>query len=210
MQHVSFAGALLRSPRHVGSVAPSSRRLGDRLATVVPTTDGAVIVELGAGTGAVTTSIEHRRSPGSTFLAFERDPQLAARLTRRSPSVHVVSDDARNLRATLARFRLGPVDAVVSGLPWANFSDADQRALLDEICLGLAPDGSFTTFAYVHALRMGPARRFRALLSEHFEDVAKTPAILWNIPPAITYVCRRPRLADAAPGREDAGPAAVA
>lgn len=212
MEHVSFAKALLRSPRHVGSIAPSSRRLGERLATVVPEREGAVIVELGAGTGAVTTSIEQHRAPSSTFVAFERDAKLATRLTSRSPSVHVVAEDARNVRTVLAGFGFEHADAVVSGLPWANFSSADQDVLLTAIAASLTPEGAFTTFAYLHALRLGPARRFRARLGTHFDNVVTTPTIWWNLPPAITYVCRQPRPdADGStPAHEGAGPPAVA
>lgn len=190
---VPFARALLRSPRTVGAVAPSSVVLGDRLAVVVPQGDDAVIVELGAGTGAVTARIDRRRSPRSTFVAFERDALLAARLAERAPRVRVIAGDARNLGAHLAEHGLDKADAVVCGLPWANFSEVEQLALLGEIRRALAPGGAFTTFAYVHALVLPPARRFRALLASEFEEVLRTRAVVRNLPPAITYVCRRPR-----------------
>lgn len=107
-----FTRALARSPRQVGAVVPSSAALGERLAAVVPATEDAVIVEL--GTGAVTEGIERRR-PRSTFLAFERDAELARQLARRVPGVRVILDDARNLRAELAEHDVGMVDAVVCG-----------------------------------------------------------------------------------------------
>ncbi len=189
-----FTQAWWRSPRHVGAVAPSSIVLGERLAAVVPAGDDAVIVELGAGTGAVTAGIEHRRSPRSTFLAFERDGELARQLTWRIPGVRVIVDDARNLRTHLAEHSLSTADAVVCGLPWANFSAHEQADLLNTICDVLAPGGAFTTFAYVHALVLPAARRFHAELAVRFEEVLPTRTVLRNLPPAITYVCRRPRV----------------
>lgn len=189
-----FTQALLRSPREVGAIAPSSSVLGDRLAAVVPRSDDAVIVELGAGTGVVTARIERRRSPQSTFLAFERDPQLAMELTRQSCGVEVIADDARRLWWHLEQRGLSTVNAIVCGLPWANFSEKEQSELLGVITSVLGTGGVFTTFAYVHALVLPQARQFRAALAARFDEVLLTRAVLRNFPPAITYVCRTPVL----------------
>ncbi|MGH3914493.1 MAG: class I SAM-dependent methyltransferase [Pseudonocardiaceae bacterium] len=187
-----FARALLRSPQEVGAIAPSSTRLGDRLAAVVPRTDDAVIVELGAGTGVVTARIDSRRSPSSTFLAVERNPALANQVQRQVSGAQVIADDARNLRTHLEQRCLTSVDAIVCGLPWANFSHEDQSELLDAITGVLGPAAVFTTFAYVHALALPSARRFRGALTSRFGEVLRTPTVLRNLPPAITYVCRAP------------------
>ncbi|MGH3795674.1 MAG: class I SAM-dependent methyltransferase [Pseudonocardiaceae bacterium] len=187
-----FTQALLRAPREVGAIAPSSFVLGDRLAAVVPRKDDAVIVELGAGTGVVTARIDIRRSPASTFLAFERNPQLAIEVRRAAPRAQVIADDARRLRVHLEEQGLTTVDAIVCGLPWANFSEQEQSDLLGTITDALGSGGVFTTFAYVHALVLPQARRFRDALAARFDEVLPTRAVLRNLPPAITYVCRTP------------------
>lgn len=187
-----FTRALLRSPREVGAIAPTSFVLGDRLAAVVPRRDDAVIVELGAGTGTVTARIELRRSPKSTFLAFERNPQLAMEVKRQAPHAQVIADDARKLRLHLEERGLTTVDAIVCGLPWANFSEPEQSELLGVITNMLGAGGVFTTFAYVHALLLPQARQFRDTLATRFDEVLPTRAVLRNLPPAITYVCRTP------------------
>lgn len=189
---VLFARALLRSPHEVGAIAPSSTVLGDRLAAVVPRTDDAVIVELGAGTGVVTARIDTRRSPRSTLLAFERNAALANEVRRQVPGAQVIADDARNLRTHLEEHSLTTVDAVVCGLPWANFSHEEQSELLGAITDVLGPGGVFTTFTYLHALALPSARRFRGALTTRFDEVLRTPTVLRNLPPAITYVCRAP------------------
>jgi phosphatidylethanolamine/phosphatidyl-N-methylethanolamine N-methyltransferase len=187
-----FTRALLRSPREVGAIAPSSSSLADRLATVVPRRNGAVVVELGAGTGVVTAKIDQRRSPDSTFLVFERNEPLAAKLARLAPTAQVASD-ARDLRKQLADNGLTEADAIVCGLPWANFSTEEHDELLGTIIDVLAPGGVFTTFAYVHALVLPQARLFRDELAARFDEVLPTRAVLRNLPPAITYACRSPR-----------------
>ena len=71
---------------------------------------------------------------------------------------------------------------------------AVQERIVDQVVDALAPHGVFTTFAYVHALAMAPARRFRALLRTRFDEVLPTRCVWRNAPPAITYVCRRPKV----------------
>ena len=81
----------------------------------------------------------------------------------------------------------------VSGLPWSLFDDHTQRSIMSQVAEVIAPDGAFTTFAYSHGLLLSAARRFRHLLHETFEEVVVSATVLRNVPPAFTYICRRPR-----------------
>lgn len=83
---------------------------------------------------------------------------------------------------------------MVSGLPWALLGVAVQERIVDQVVEALTPHGAFTTFAYVHALPLSPARRFRSLLRTRFDEVLPTHCVWRNTPPAITYVCRRPKV----------------
>ncbi|MDQ4020899.1 MAG: SAM-dependent methyltransferase, partial [Actinomycetota bacterium] len=74
---VPFLAAALRSPATMGAVAPSSSHLAARLAAVVPRVGEPVVVELGPGTGSVTTAIEHRLAGRGRHVAVEIDPVLA-------------------------------------------------------------------------------------------------------------------------------------
>lgn len=190
---VAFLAAVLRSPATVGAVAPSSSRLAARLATVVPRIGEPVVVELGPGTGSVTTAIEYRLAGRGRHVAVEIDPVLANYLRAEHAGVEVLVGDAAELERLFAEYQVPAVDAVVSGLPW-SLIDADvQRAIVDATARSLRPGGCFTTFAYLHALSMTRARQFRTLLGEVFDEVLTTRTVWWNLPPAVTYVCRRPR-----------------
>ncbi len=190
---VAFLTAALRSPATVGAVAPSSSHLAARLAAVVPRVGEPVVVELGPGTGSATTAIEHRLAGRGRHVAVEIDPALAKYLRAEYPNVEVLVGDAAELARLLAEHQVPAVDAVVSGLPWSLIDADAQRAIVDATARSLRPGGSFTTFAYVHALPMTRARQFRALLGEVFDEVLTTRTVWWNLPPAVTYVCRRPR-----------------
>jgi phospholipid N-methyltransferase len=176
----------------VGAVTPSSSHLAARLAAVVPRVGEPVVVELGPGTGSVTAAIEYRLAGRGRHVAVEIDLVLAKHLRAEYPGVEVLVGDAATLEQLLAAHQVPPADAVVSGLPWSLINADAQRVIVDATARSLRPGGSFTTFAYVHALSMNRARQFRALLGEVFDEVLTTRTVWWNLPPAVTYVCRRP------------------
>lgn len=195
----TFLAAVLRSPATMGAVVPSSRRLARRLAAVVPGAGEPVVLELGPGTGATTAVIAERLGGRGRHLAVEIDPVLAAHLRAEHPGVEVLLGDAAQLGDLLDGAGVPAVDAVLSGLPWSLFGEPVQHRILDGSARALAPGGTFSTFAYVHALPLGGARRFRALLDEVFDEVLTTRTVWRNLPPAVSYVCRRPRSGE--PGR---------
>ncbi|HXV94081.1 MAG TPA: methyltransferase domain-containing protein [Pseudonocardia sp.] len=188
----AFLAAALRRPASVGAVAPSSPRLAALLASVVPREGAPVVVELGPGTGAVSAAIEARLPAGARHLAVELDERMADYLRRTRPGLEVVQGDAAKLRPLLAEHGVDQVDAVVSGLPWALFDDATQRGILDEVARAIGPSGAFVTFAYLHAMPLAAARRFRARLQDTFDEVVVSATVWRNLPPAFAYVCRRP------------------
>jgi phosphatidylethanolamine/phosphatidyl-N-methylethanolamine N-methyltransferase len=189
---VAFLAAVVRSPVTVGAVVPSSSQLAARLAAVVPRAGKPVVVELGPGTGSVTTAIECRLGTRGRHVAVEIDPILAEYLRTAHPQVEVLVGDAIDLERLLAVQDIATVDVVISGLPWSLINPDAQRAIVDATARSLSPSGCFTTFAYVHGLSMPWARQFRALLGEVFDEVLPTRTVWWNLPPAVTYVCRRP------------------
>jgi phospholipid N-methyltransferase len=188
-----FIGQFIRSPALVGAVAPSSRRLARAATATVPESGDPVVVELGPGTGPFTAMIQERLDGRGVHLAVEINRPLAERLARRFPGCDVVLADAVSLPELLAERGLSSADVVVSGLPWAAFSSELQRRLLNAIVRSMAPTGAFTTFAYLHALPLATARRFRRLLESVFEEVVCSRTVWRNIPPAFVYHARRPR-----------------
>jgi phospholipid N-methyltransferase len=193
-----FLAALLRQPDVVGAVVPSSRDLGELLATVVPRDGCPTVVELGAGTGAVSTMIGGRLPACGRHLAVEIDPELADHLERSHPDVTVLRGDAAQLSRLLNAAGAPRADAVVSSLPWSLFSSEQQRQILAQVCRALLPGAGFSTFAYRHAASLAGARRFRALLHDCFDEVVMTHTVWRNLPPALAYICRRPTQGTAA------------
>ncbi len=192
----TFLAAAVRSPRDVGTLLPSGPELARRLAAVVPGAGRAghpaVVVEVGAGAGAVTAAIAAQADQDAVVIAVEKDAGLADRLRSRELGVRVVTADAATLPAILANHGVNRADVIVSVLPWSLFGPQRQREFLTIFATALATDGVFTAAAYSLGYWTPAARRFRRELDQRFGEVLPTRTLWRHLPPAMTYVCRRP------------------
>ncbi|GAA4260896.1 class I SAM-dependent methyltransferase [Dactylosporangium darangshiense] len=188
----AFLHEFLRDPFTVAAVTPSGRSLSEAVTMTVPGAGEPLVVELGPGTGAFTAAIQARLAGRGRHVAIELNARFAGRLAARYPGVDVTVADARDLRDILAQRGHRRADVIVSGLPWAAFAPGRQDDLLDAVTGSLAPDGSFTTFAYTHTRWAPPARRLRRTLRARFEEVVRSRTVWANVPPAFVYYCRRP------------------
>jgi 23S rRNA (adenine-N6)-dimethyltransferase len=99
-----------------------SSRLADTLVREAGVEPGQLVVDLGAGRGALTAALLRA---GAEVIAVERDPLLAGELRARFPHVRVVEADARRWTWPAEPF------AVVANLPFAAAA-AILRSLLDD------------------------------------------------------------------------------
>ena len=72
--HLLMLGRFVRSPRTVGAVAPSSRALAAEMVRGLDLTGPATVVELGPGTGVVTSAISAQLGPDAHALAIDIEP----------------------------------------------------------------------------------------------------------------------------------------
>jgi phosphatidylethanolamine/phosphatidyl-N-methylethanolamine N-methyltransferase len=190
-----FAAQFVRAPVATASVWPSSAALARATVVAALRTSGPdpVVVELGAGSGAVTGLLAHRLAGRGRQLAVELNPVLADRLAERFPRVEVVRADVADLAALLARLDVAVADTVVSGLGWSATRPGRADSLVPLIARCLAEDGAFVQFAYRWTSWARPARALRAELGARFADV-ETSRVVWrNLPPAVVHRAARPR-----------------
>jgi phosphatidylethanolamine/phosphatidyl-N-methylethanolamine N-methyltransferase len=175
-------GAWLRAPRHVGAVMPSGMRLALAMAREVPSGDG-LVVELGGGTGSITSGLLGAGIRPATLVVVERDPVLARRLRRRFPECRVLCGDACRLPQLLADHAVDePVKAVVSSLPLLAMSPAQRARLMHGVRKLLRHQGTMVQYTYGMRCPM-PAR---TLLRANVR--ARRMARIWrNVPPASVW-----------------------
>lgn len=184
-----FFGAFLREPFKVGAFWPSSPELSQKIVEGCDLHQRDTVVELGPGTGAFTGLILERMRRQARFFALELSDTNVRELRRRFPRLNVYADSAEKLPGYLKIQDRPKADCIISGLAWGNMMPATQNRIFDAVLDSLAPDGLFTTFAYVHAKWLPTSLRFRQRLFRHFPRVEVTPIVWRNLPPAFVYRC---------------------
>lgn len=184
-EHLQFLGRFLRSPRTIGALAPSSKWLARAMvATLGNSVNPVNVVELGTGTGAFTGEIVARLGPADRFLGVDVESVFVERLRRRWPHVECVCASAETLPALVGERQLGPIDHIVSGLPFASLPAETTRGILDAVGKTLRAGGTFTTFQYVHSYALPPAIVFRREMSELMASTPSVRFVARNLPPA--------------------------
>ncbi len=185
IEALNFLTLWFRRPRSIGAITPSGRRLAAAIAREVDFSRPGVIVELGGGTGSITRALVERAAGKAEIVVVEREPTLCALLSARFPGIRVLQGDARDLRRLLANSGIGPVKAVVSGLPLLSLTQATCRRIVRESFAVLEPDGVFVQFTYGIAspVRASHARRVGV-------EGRRTGWILGNLPPAALWCYR--------------------
>jgi phosphatidylethanolamine/phosphatidyl-N-methylethanolamine N-methyltransferase len=183
--HRLFLSHFRKSPRTVGAIAPSSRRLARAMLEGLTMRPGVRVVELGPGTGAITGEIARRLPVDGLCLAIDIDPVFSARVGARWPQIDSVCDRAERL-VEIARSRgLLPVDHIVSGLPFASLPASSARAIVEAIFTALRPGGTFTTFQYAHAFGFPSALAVRRALRLGMGSRPTRRLVIRNLPPAL-------------------------
>ena len=180
-----FLGTVVRNPRSVGAVVPSSRRLANHMvADIAP---GSRVIELGAGTGSLTRAILACGVSPADLLAIEQNEAFSEMLRKRFPGVAVVTDNASAL-SRHAHVLTGPADFVVSGLPLLLFTPGRKLRLLHQVFSVLTEQGAFHQFTYG-----GRCPVERAVLHRLGLEATLLRFTPMNVPPAFVYRLQRRR-----------------
>ncbi len=106
-----------------------------------------VIVELGAGTGAVTAALLQLGIKGITVNFIRLFPFLVNQLRQRFPQVQVVQGDAVELIALLKEEQR-TINTFVSSLPLRTLPYSMTSTILRQIVALLASQGKYIQFTY--------------------------------------------------------------
>ena len=188
---VRFIRSWLEKPLAIGAVTPSGRVLARTMARYVDPSLAGPVVELGPGTGSLSSGIHSRLPAGARHIGIELGETMVDHLRAHKPWMEIVHGDAGDLLALLDKRGVDRVDAVISSIPWSLLPDDAQDHILRQAAEVLTPQGAFTALTYLPADRTHGGRRFRKRLGETFDEVL-TPTTWLNFPPILHYICRRP------------------
>jgi phospholipid N-methyltransferase len=174
-----FGSALLNNAGSVGAAVPSSRALADKMASFIPRGSKGIIVELGAGTGAVTEALLAGGIPAERLVPVELSEPMARHLGERFPELRVLRGDASKLRESLKAHFNGTapqVAHVVSSLPLRSLPKTVVARIAREVAALLPPEGRLIQFTYnLTSSRFRPLARFRRV---------EASTVWLNVPPA--------------------------
>lgn len=188
---INFFKQYISNPGSIGAVAPSGKILASLMLDGISLDQASTVVELGPGTGVITSEIQKRISSKVRFMAIEKNPSFVNDLNQRLDQVEIIEGDATHLTRLLESRQLDQVDVVISGLPWAAFDGSIQDSILSEVASALAPEGRFVTFAYGGIHLFPKARAFRQRLGKYFGKIERTQLAWRNLPPAFAYHCSK-------------------
>jgi phosphatidylethanolamine/phosphatidyl-N-methylethanolamine N-methyltransferase len=190
----TFVSAAATDFQSIASVAPSSRRLACAMLEGLPIENARTVVELGAGTGAITRVLLERLPHHATLLAFEINTELIQCLkeTFSDPRLVLLNRSADHLGHELQRRGYHRVDAVVSSLSLCFMPVERQRVLLENLRRFMDERSVYSQYQYIYGLRFenGRARRYSSLafLSQYFDSI-QCRTVWRNLPPARVFTC---------------------
>jgi phospholipid N-methyltransferase len=180
---------LIREPRDMGMLFPSSPALADEMAGALSPhmMRSGTFVELGAGTGPVTEALLRRGLPPERMIVVEKSPVLADCLSKNFPNVRVLCCGAEEMRDYVGgSFR---ARAVISSLPFRSLPAGVGSSIMSEIEAVLEPGGLYVQFTYALIGEMPHVPPVFRKVRSHF--------VMYNIPPAKVEVFRKPKLCEA-------------
>jgi phosphatidylethanolamine/phosphatidyl-N-methylethanolamine N-methyltransferase len=180
---VRFLRSWIEKPLHMGAVMPSGRVLARTMAQYVDIKSSGPVVELGPGTGAITSALIEHGVDQKRLVLVEYNPGFCALLRDRYPHAKVVQGDAYKLRDSLWDVLNVPASAVVSGLPLVTKPMLTRLKLIRDAFLALAPGAPFVQFTYSVAPPI--PKSLPGVSTEASERI-------WmNLPPARVWVYRK-------------------
>lgn len=176
-----FRRRLLKNPRQISAIAPSSRTLA-RAMTLGLGPKSGMVVEFGPGTGRFTEAILARGVPPQNVTLFELDEEFVDYLRKKFPGVTVHHLPAQEA----ARLVPEGVNTVISGLPLLSMPSEVREGIVNAAFAILAPRGHYVQFTYGPRPPL-PAETIAALGLK----VNKGHKVWANLPPATVYRFRR-------------------
>ncbi len=174
--------AWLRNPLQTGALLPSGSGLAQAMAAQVEPGRGRV-VELGAGTGAISRALIARGLTPQQLVLVEKDPVLFDALKRRFPEAIVLCGDAARLKELLHSAGVGRPGTLVSSLPLLGMRSRTRTRVLSQIFGVLGARGMLVQFTYSPLPPIPDV-----LVSALGVSGARVARVLWNLPPASVWV----------------------
>lgn len=185
LPQLRFLLAALKNPREVSTIFQTTPWLRDRMMEFIDFSKIQNIVELGGGAGAITEGIANRIQKPEQYLGIELDKDLVKVLRKRFPQLKFVEASAEQVKELTKS--IGPVDVIVSSLPWTLFPPDVRDRTMKNIADSLKPGGMFMTYMVINAIFYPSAQDVIRQMKANFSRVEQSKLQWVNIPPAFIF-----------------------
>lgn len=178
-----FLRRWLANPLQMGSIVPSSPALTRRIAALVERAAEEVVVELGAGTGAVSRALLAAGVPAERLVVVEIVPDMARHLAGALPGVTVIQGDAFALPEALPAALHGRVGTAICGIPLVLLPLEQQRRFVAAV-EAVAPGRGFLLYTYCVTSPLPWRALGLSARREAWTPLNFPPASVWRYRPA--------------------------
>jgi phosphatidylethanolamine/phosphatidyl-N-methylethanolamine N-methyltransferase len=179
-ENMLFLKRLIKNPKALGAVAPSSKALAEMVARHVRVNNETYVVEVGAGTGRFTRGLLNAGLAADRLIVVEIDRELCQYLRNNFPNVMIIQGDATQLDQLLPPEVVCNVETIISGIPLINLNKEEQLDLVTAFQNTLSPTGHIIQFTYgpVSPLSHKKLGLVATRLGHVFRNVP--PATVWS------------------------------
>ncbi|WP_075340607.1 class I SAM-dependent methyltransferase [Tenacibaculum agarivorans] len=181
----NFFKEAIATAKTSGTLVPSSRFLAEKMLKGINFSDANLIVELGAGNGAITKHILQKIQPNSHLICFEINELFYNELLKiNHPQLTVLKVSAENIIEEINNRGFTSVDHIVSSLPLSIIPKEVSKKILKASYSALKNKGTFSQFQYSLDYFKKMKKIFKKEnVTLHFQPL--------NMPPAFVYKCTK-------------------
>ncbi len=172
----------IKTIKKSGTLTQSSSQLCKAMTSDI-SSNHRVIVEIGAGDGAITQYILDRMSKNTRLLSFEINESHFEKLRSiKDDRFTPILDSAENIKEHLEKYDFDKADIIISSLPFMVLPTELTFDILKVCHQSLNKGSLFVQFHYSKGLKK--------LYKSTFDKVT-TEFVLFNAPPAVVFRCQR-------------------
>ena len=185
-ENIEFLQAFLKNPLKVGSIAPSSPELAQKMVEGIRPTDESVVLELGVGTGAITKVLQEIVPSRESYFGIEIDKTLVKLLKGNFPALKIVRGNACDAFSIYQKTGFGKVGYIICCLPFVSLPNDVGERVLAEIDKFMERGCVFRTFQYAHGYYFPSAIKLREYMRQRYGKAKRGSLVVKNVPPAYT------------------------
>ena len=185
-ENIEFLQAFLKNPFKVGSIAPSSPELAQKMIEGIKPGKESIVLELGVGTGAITKYLQEVVPNRESYLGIELDKTLVKSLKENYPFLKIVRGNACETRSIYQKTGFGKVGYIICCLPFVSLPNEVGEKILSEIDKFMEQGCVFRTLQYAHGYYFPSAIKLREHMRDRYGKSKRSQLIVKNVPPAYT------------------------